>query len=172
MSQTKKVTLSATVAALSAVFLVIGGYLDVFDLTASALASLLVAFVHVEIGKPYDFLVWLITSLVTFLFGSLLWAEYLLVFGIYPILKAYIERLPRGVWIFLKLLFINLMLWSIMAVYEFIFKIPFFVVDKLWVKVGVYFVLNVGFIAYDLFITVLMRFYFERFRNRIKHLLK
>lgn len=174
MRQTKKITLSAMVVALSAVFMVIGGFVEVLDLSVCALASLLVAFVYIEIGSPYTWLVWLCTSLTTFLImpGKMIWMLYLLIFGIYPILKAYIEKLPRGTWLIVKLLFINAIIWVFIFGTELIFGIPFFVVDKMWLKVGVYLVMNVGFVAYDLFITVLIRFYFERLRHRFRNFLK
>lgn len=174
MRQTKKITLSAMVVALGTVFMVIGGFVEILDLTVCALASLLMAFVYIEIGSPYTWLVWLCTSLATFLCfpGGIIWMEYFLIFGIYPILKAYIEKLPRGVWIFIKLLFINAIIWMLIFGVELILGIPFFAVDKLWLKAGVYVIMNVAFIAYDLFITVLVRFYFERLRHRFRNFLK
>ena len=63
MSQTKKLALSATLTALGTVFMVLGGFIEVLDLTVCALASLLVAFVYIEIGAPYYWLVWICTSL-------------------------------------------------------------------------------------------------------------
>lgn len=175
MRNTKKITLSASVVALSAVFMVLGALVDVLDLSACALASLLVAFVFVEIGAPYTYLVWLATSLITFICfpGSAIWLEYLLVFGIYPIIKAYIERLPRWSWLILKLVYGALSVGAVVALFAKITGVPFFEgVDALWLKVGVLLFLVVAFILYDIFLTVLLRFYFERLRNRIKHLLK
>ena len=49
---------------------------------------------------------------------------------------------------------------------------PFFVIDKLWAKAAIYAILNVAFVAYDIFVTVLVRFYLERLRHRFRHLLK
>lgn len=174
MSKTKKITLSAMVVALGTLFMVVGGFVEVLDLSACAIASVLVAFVYIEIGSPYTWLVWLCTSFATFISfsGSVLWLEYLLVFGIYPILKAYIERLPRKFWIFLKLIFVNTVLWLIFAGFEFIFKTSVFIVDKLWVKIGIYALMNIAFVAYDIFVTVMVRFYLVRLRPRFKHLLK
>ena len=162
------------IVALGTLFMVLGGFVEVLDLSACAIASVLVAFVYIEIGSPFTWLVWLATSLSTFISfpGSVLWLEYLFIFGIYPILKAYIERLPRKYWIFLKLIFINLVLWVLFLGFELIFKTSVFVVDKLWVKIGIYAVMNIAFIAYDLFITVMVRFYLLRLRPRLKHLLK
>ena len=174
MRQTKKVTISAMVVALGTMFLVLGAVFDVLDLSACALASLFVAFIYIEIGSPYTYLVWLATALLTFVFfpGSLVWVEYLLVFGIYPILKAYIEKLPRMAWLFLKLVYFNVIIWLIIIASEFVFKIPFFAVDKLWLKAVFYLILNVAFVAYDIFLTVLIRFYFQKLRPRFINFLK
>lgn len=174
MRKTKKITLSAVTVALGTLFMIAGGFVEVLDLSACALASVLVAFIYIEIGSPYTWLVWICTSLLSFICfpGSVLWLEYLLVFGIYPILKAYIEKTGRVLWLPLKLLFANAVLVLVILAFEFLFKIPFFLVDKLWIKVILYALLNIAFIAYDIFITVLVRFYIERLRPRLKHLLK
>lgn len=174
MRQTKKVTISAMVVALGTMFLVLGAVFDVLDLSACALASLFVAFIYIEIGSPYTYLVWLATALLTFVFfpGSLVWVEYLLVFGIYPILKAYIEKLPRMAWLVLKLVYFNVIIWLIIIASEFVFEIPFFAVDKLWLKAVFYLILNVAFVAYDIFLTVLIRFYFQKLRPRFINFLK
>lgn len=174
MRKTKKITLSAMIVALSTVFMVLGAVIEVLDLSVCALASLLVCFVYIEIGSPYTWLVWLCTSLTTFVCfpGSIVWMEYFLIFGIYPILKAYIEKLPRKIWIIAKLLFINAIIWVLIFAVELILGIPFFAVDKVWLKAAIYVLMNVAFIAYDLFITVLVRVYFEKFRPRFKNLLK
>ena len=52
MRQTKKLTLSAMIVALGTVSMVLGAVIEVFDLTAVALASALVAFVYIELGSP------------------------------------------------------------------------------------------------------------------------
>lgn len=174
MRKTKKITLSAMIVALSTVFMVLGAVFEVLDLSVCALASMLVCFVYIEIGSPYTWLVWLCTTLTTFVCfpGSVVWIEYFLIFGIYPILKAYIERLPRKFWLIIKLMFINAIIWLLMFAVEYILGIPFFAVDEIWLKAAIYLLMNVAFIAYDLFITVLVRFYFEKLRHRFKNLLK
>ena len=174
MRKTKKITLSAMIVALGAAFMAIGGLIEVLDLSVLAFASLLVAFVYIEIGSPYTWLVWLCTALASFLLlpGSIIWAEYLTVFGIYPILKAYIEKLKRPMWLPIKLVYINIVLWGLFFAFEIVFDYPIFIYDKLWLKIAVYLIANVAFVAYDLFLTVLIRAYFAKFRNRFKHLLK
>lgn len=160
--------------ALGVVFMVLGAVVDVLDLTACAISSLLVVFVYLEIGSPYTWLVWMCTSLLSFVFfpGKALWIEYLMIFGIYPILKAYIEKLPRKIWLLIKLLYANVTIILLMLLVKLIFKMPLVDSDIPWMLPAVYVIMNVAFVAYDLFITVMVRFYFVKLRDRIKHLLK
>ncbi len=174
MRTTKKITLSGILIALSIALMALGAFVEVFDLTVCALASVIMAFVYIEIGRPYTFAVWLATSLLAFIFftGSVIWVEYFLVFGIYPILKAYIEKLPRFLWIIIKLVYVNLILWLLFLACEFVLGIPFFDDDRLWMKIAFCVLVNVAFIAYDWFITVLVRVYFTKFRHRFSRFLK
>ena len=174
MRQTKKVTLSAMMVALGTAVMVLGAVVEVFDLSVCAIASLLVVFTYIEIGSYYPWLVWICTSLATALIypSSLMWAEYLLVFGLYPLIKVYIERLPKWTWIILKLLYINAVVWGIFLISELLLKIPFFGEETLILKIITYVLINVAFIAYDFFIIIMLRFYYEKIRPRIAKLLK
>ena len=180
MRATKRLTLSAIIVALGAVFMSIGALFPSLDLTAVALASLLMAFVYMEIGSPYTWLVWICTTLAVALlyFGSLIWAEYLLVFGIYPVLKGYIERLGRGLWLLLKLAYANLTLALLALVGEFVIGVPLFSGESIfglapWAVYAILWVaLNFAFLLYDIFINVMVRFYMQKLRPRIKTLLK
>ena len=67
MRKTKKLTLAAMIVALGAAIMVIGAYIGIMELSMGAFASVLMAFVFIEIGSPYTYGVWLCTSLATFL---------------------------------------------------------------------------------------------------------
>ena len=174
MSQTKKITLSALMVALGTVFMVIGAVVEVLDLTVCALSSLLVVFVFLEIGSYYPWLVWICTSLATALLypGSIIWAEYALVFGIYPLVKAYIEKLPKWSWLIVKLVYINAVIWGLFAICELLLGIPFFDAENRIMAIVIYALMNVAFIAYDVFITVMVNFYYIKLRPRFKNFLK
>ena len=181
MKQTKKLTLSAMIVALGTVFMVIGAVIEVFDLTAVALASVLVAFVYIEIGSPYTWLVWLCTALATFLFyqHSPMWLIYLVLFGIYPILKGYIEKLPRIIWWPIKMVFGNaafvVMVYGIKIITGMPFVAPdesFFGITGIYLYIIVWVLLNVAFIAYDFFLDKMVRYYIEKLRPRFRNLLK
>ena len=175
MRKTKKLTLSAMIVALSTAIMAVGAFIDVLDLSALALASVFMAFVFIEIGSPYTWGVWLCTSLTTFIFCQArpeIALEYLFVFGLYPIIKAYIERLPRKFWLIIKIAYANSVIWLLILFVELVTGLPLFTDGRLWLNAIIYVVLNVAFIAYDIFITVLVRFYIEKLRNRFKTLLK
>lgn len=175
MSQTKKITLSALMVALGAAVMILGAVIEVLDLTVCAFASMLVVFIYLEIGSYYPWLVWICTTLATALLypGSIIWVEYLLVFGIYPLIKAYIEKLPRWTWIIVKLVYINAIVLAIFAVSELLFGIPFFEEGVgTGMKIFTYVLLNVAFVAYDFFISTMVRFYYAKLRPRFKKFLK
>ncbi len=180
MRQTKKLTLSAMVVALGTLFMVLGGIIEVLDLTAVALASVLVAFVYIEIGSPYTWLVWICTALLTFILynGSAMWFMYLVLFGIYPIVKGYVEKLPKGAWFIVKLLFANvsflIMVFGVtLLTGAFIDPTEsFFGITGNVLYVLMWLLLNVAFIAYDFFLRVMVVFYMDRLRPRFKKFLK
>ncbi len=174
MRPAKKITVSAITVALGAVIMAVGALFEVLDLTTCCVASLLVMFIYIEIGSPYTWLTWLCTSLAVFLIAParFVWAEYLFIFGIYPILKAYIERLQRPLWLPIKALFFVLVVGGAYLACELLLGIPFFEVEATWMKIGVSAVILIAAAAYDMFLTVLIRFYIFKIRPRIKNLLK
>ena len=160
--------------ALGTAIIVLGAVIEVLDLSVCAIASMLVVFVYLEIGSYYPWLVWICTSLATALLfpGSVIWVEYLLVFGIYPLIKSYIERLPRWSWLIVKLLYINAVIWCLFCISELLLGIPFFDEGGQILAVITYVLMNVAFVAYDLFIVVMVRSYYSKIRPRFKKFLK
>lgn len=166
--------------ALGVLFMTLGAVLSVLDLSCAVLASLLVAFVYLELGSPYTWLVWLATALLAFVFfpGSFMWLTYLLVFGVYPILKGYIERLPRPVWIPIKLVFVNAMM-TVMLLFSEALGLPSFFgdvsgmpFDPRLIYAAMWVLLNVGFFLYDRLIVLLVAWYQQRLRPKLSNLLK
>ncbi len=174
MRSTKKLVLSAILSALGTVILLIGGVLNILDLSAAALASMLMAFAYIEIGSPYTWLIWLVTSLTSALIlpSSLMWVEYLVAFGCYPIIKGFIEKRKRVFWIPLKLLFANAAFAVVILASSFVLGVPYFDEGMLIMNILIYVLTIVTFIVYDLCITACVRFYFAKLRPRFKNLLK
>ena len=180
MRQTKKLTLGAMIIALGVLFMTLGYFVEALDLTVAALLSLTMAFAFIELGSPYTYIIWLATSLLGGLFftASLVWLTYFLIFGIYPILKAYIERAPKWSWIPIKLLVFNAMLIILIFVSQLIVGVPLFSVGEelseyaVYIKVGLYVLCNIAFFVYDVFMTVMIRAYLTRLRHRFSRFLR
>lgn len=178
---TRNLAVSAVLCALGAVVMSLGAVIEVLDLTVSAFGSLLMIFAFIELGSPYTWLIWLVTSAVSALVfpASTVWLLYFVLFGIFPILKGYIERMGRPVWIFLKLLSANaLTALGVLAVI-FIFKLPIVDLEALPFEISPYVLypvlilaLNLCILLYDRFLTVMARFYLARLRARIAKILK
>lgn len=174
MRTTKKITVSAMVVALGAIFLVIGSYISAVDLLFEVVASLLAVFVYIEIGAPYTWLVWLATTLtVAFLPNGITVAGmYFLIFGIYPILKAYIERAPRALWWPIKIVYVNIVVLILALAVRLITGSSMFTSELLIVNVALWVLINVAFVAYDMFITVAVRLYMLKYRKIFTKFLK
>ena len=181
MRNTKKLTLSAMTASLSSVILLLSSFLGMMELTVGAVASLLVVFINIEVKGAYPYLVWAVTSTISLLLfpSKTIGVAYLLVFGIYPILKAYFERLPRPVWWVVKLAYFTVVLVLMILVTEFVLGVSFFEevpntssILQLWMKVGIIALFYIAFVAYDMFITVMIRLYFLKFRDKFKRLFR
>ena len=175
MRNTKKLTLSAMMVALGTVFLLVGANIEALDLAMGAVASVVMVFVHIELGSPYTWLVWLSTATLALLLGTanpLSGAWYLALFGIWPILKGYVERLPRVIWLLPKLLFANLSFAAVIGTWVLIFKISPFAIDAAWLKIAALIVGNLAFIIYDLFVSAVARVYLLKYKDKFSKLLK
>ena len=175
MRTTKKLTVSAMATALGAALMALGAAVEVIDMALAALASLLIIIIIIEVGQPYPWLVWLSTSLITFLLSifmeSTVWLMYF-VFGVFPIIKLYVEKLRRGFWLLLKLVYVNLCIIGLAFALELIFGLPRFETDPLILKVGIYILSNVAFLMYDRLLTLASRIYFEKLRPRFRTFFK
>ncbi len=175
MRKTKKITLSAMMVALGTVLLLVGALFDILDLAMGAVTSIIMIFVFIELGSPYTWLVWLATSLCAFLTGmsnpmAAVW--YFLLFGLYPIIKAYIERLPRKIWILPKIAYAALVFVSVIGLYRLIFGISPFALETKLVNTVILILGAVCFVVYDLFVTAVAKVYLLKYRKRFSKLLK
>ncbi|MBO7176419.1 MAG: hypothetical protein J6W14_03530 [Clostridia bacterium] len=167
MKSTKRLTVTALLAALAVAVLSLGSLIGTLDLTAAALASFLVVLLHVEIGKGWAVLYWAVAALLSLLImpqnsAALFFA----VAGLYPLLKAVLERLPRTLEWALKLLVFGVLLAGYILLAKFVFMIPDAALSgwMLWVLVGT---ATLAFVLYDIAMSRLIIYYGLRLRHRI-----
>ncbi len=175
MRKTKKLTLSALLSGLGTVLLLLGAFIEMLDLAMGAVASVIMIFVYIEIGSPYTWLVWLVTSLCAFLLGTAnpmaaVW--YFLLFGVYPILKAYIERTPRIIWLPIKLVYANAAFAAAAGIFWLIFRISPFALEKEWMIGAIWILGCFAFWIYDRFLSAMARVYLLKYKKRFSKLLK
>ena len=179
MRNTKKLTLSAVTVALGVAFMVIGAVFEPLDLAVACMSSVLVVFVYIEIGSPYTWLVWICTSLISAILypASGMWVAYLFLFGLYPMIKGYVEKTPRAFWWPAKMVFYAVSATALGLTISFILGLPlvegdFFGLPTEILLVALFLIGALAFVMYDIFITSGVRMYYKKLRPKIKHILK
>ena len=173
MKRTKKLTLTALISALSVVLLALGTLSQVLDLSMAAIVSCFVIFFRVEIGGPYPYLFWATTSVCTYLIlpaaggAGLIFA----LLGLYPLLKALLERLsPVLEWTCKMLLAIGL-LTAFIFLAKFVFMMPDAIFSG-WMLPVFFAVALAAFVLYDIALSRMIVYYSLRIRPRIARFLK
>ncbi len=171
--------------ALAVAVMALGALVETVDMAMAALASLTAVLVYLEIGAPYTYLTWIVTTLLMWLIfpQSLMWAEYLLIFGLYPFLKGYIERLPRLLWPALKFVYFNAALLGLVFFMQWLTGVRFIgegadvsmLIDLPFLQTNIPLALavlgiiaNIAMFAYDMFISVVVRLYVAKYRKKFK----
>ncbi|MBR5515639.1 MAG: hypothetical protein IKU52_05505 [Clostridia bacterium] len=162
---TYRIALSALICALCIISLLMGSVITFLDLSLCAIASGIMVFSVIEIGGFYPWLIWAAVSLLSLLllpdkFGALV---FFLFAGYYPMLKRYIEMLPKFAY-FLKLIIFNLCLSCIIFLSNKILGIP---KTEITFSIPVYLICNFLFILYDISLTRMITFYIFKLRDRL-----
>ena len=168
--RTKYLTVSAMLCALGVILLSLGSVIEVIDLTAAVVASMLCIYAVIEIGGFYPAAIWLVTSAL----GLLLLPQkspavfYAFFFGFYPIVKEKFEKLKKPISMVCKLGVFH----GCMAVIGGVFLLfmPGMVdqTAKWWFFLVIYAMALVCFFLYDLALSRLITFYLIRLRNRFR----
>lgn len=179
-SRIKKLTLSAICAALGVVIMYLGSLIEVLDLTTVFMASLLIVFLQIELSGIWPWLAWGVTSVlaVMLLPNKFCAFEYAFFGGIYPLIKYYLEKLPRRLAYALKMVAFNLLFAGVMMVSVWLYgleEITLPVIGTL--SKGGYFIIlfvlgNMIFVLFDHLLTRMIIFYEDRWRARVQRLLK
>lgn len=164
----KRIVVCGALVAFSFIVLYLGCAIEVLDLTMSAIASLLVVVVVIEMGYSYAWLAYVATSILSMVLLPQKTPAifYLCFMGFYPIIKSYVERIGSGLvrWI-VKLIAGNaaiglmFMLMSLFVPNEF---------EGGWILALTYVLALLAFIMYDIALSKLITLYFRMIRERLK----
>ena len=161
----KKISFCAVMSALSIVILLFGSLFQSFDITTAAFASFIVIIVMLEMGGCYPYLLYLSTSTLSFLLlpNKTVAFMYICFFGLYPIAKKYLERLPRIYSWIAKFVVFNLIIGAFYLLMKTMFS-P----EIVQVKIPLILLLNVIFLTLDFAQTLFITAYVRKFRRLLQ----
>jgi len=164
----KKIVVAGVLAALSVIILYLGCAIEVLDLTMSAIVSLLVVVIVIEMGYKYAWMTYIATSILSIILlpqksPAIFYACFM---GFYPIIKSYYERIGSSLlrWV-VKLITGNTAI-GLMFLFMSLFVPEEF--EGGWILAATYVLAIVAFITYDIALSKLITLYFVRIRDRIK----
>jgi hypothetical protein len=131
--------------------------------------------VLLQVGGAYPYMVYLGTSLLTFLFfftmNPILPLAYTLLGGIYPLVHAKMRRLVLPLRLLLKLLWANAVCVGIYFLSLYVFMLED-VAAETWLLIVGLLVYNVTFLLYDAVISRFTRLYFNKIEPLFRRLMK
>lgn len=164
----KKIVVAGVLAALSVIILYLGCAIEVLDLTMSAIVSLLVVVIVIEMGYKYAWMTYIATAILSILLlpqksPAIFYACFM---GFYPIIKSYLERINSALarWV-IKLVVGNAAL-ALMFILMSLFLPDEF--EGGWLMLVTYLLGIIAFLTYDVALSKLITLYFVRIRDRIK----
>ena len=171
MRSTKRIkylTVGAMLSALSVVFLSLGSLVEVLDLTAAILASLLCVYAVIELGGGYPWLIWLVTSILSLLLLPVKTPAlfYALFAGVYPILKEKTERMRRLPCFLVKAVILHVSLGLILLTLKLFIPTALETYGLWWMPWVLYLLCLACFWLYDVALTRMITFYMFRLRHR------
>jgi hypothetical protein len=164
----KRIVVSGVLVALSVIILYLGCAIEVLDITMSAIVSLLVVVIVIEMGYSYAWLTYIASAILSVILlpqksPAIFYACFM---GFYPILKSYIERIGSGLvrWI-IKLIVGNVAIGLMLAI------LLIFIPDEFEggaMLLITYALALAAFVMYDIALSKLITLYFKMIRDRIK----
>ncbi len=163
MKRTKKLALASILTALAIIFLFAGSVLQTLDLSASAIASIVVLISFIELGKKWASAVYVAASILSLVLlpyktAALIFALFA---GYYPILKEPLNRIcPKWLSYLARIVCFNVFI--VIAV--FFFSNLLLTTETTLLKWMIYLVSNLTFVLYDFALERISVTYFRKIR--------
>lgn len=165
--KSKAVASSGMLAALAVVILLLGSLIELLDLSAAAMASLVIMVAVIDLGVGWAVGVYLVSAILSvLLFPKTATVVFAAFVGYYPIIKVYLDKIrPKVLQYATKLILFNAFLYIALRLAEQLLG-----AGNEWSSLGyALFVLgNLTFIVFDFAIGRLSLFYIIKIKNRIQ----
>ena len=164
--RTRKLAASAVLSALGVVLLYLASLFETIDLSITMLVSFLSAFAVEELRGRYPVLIYAVTGILSLLLlpQKFCAVVYLLFFGVYPVARPLLSRLPRLLSFLLKLAMFNLSLLFLVLICRFL--LPELAVEGFGLLLFI--AANGAFIIYDILLSMLLRLYYLKYRKLLR----
>lgn len=166
-SGARRIAFLSMLTALGVVILYVASFIEVLDMSAAVLASLICAIAVIEYGKAAPWLLWGATSALSIILlpnklGALMYAAF---FGIYPVLKEKIERgIARKLWQWVcKVVLFNVAIFVIIMLTKWVVGIEN---EPLILEIAYFLLANFTLVLYDIAMTRMITFYIVKLRKR------
>ena len=174
--KSSSVAMGGVICALCVVVMLSGSIIPAATFCAPALAGALLMAVAVDAGMKQAWTCYGVVALVSLLFvpDKEMALFFVLLFGYYPLLKAYLQRLPGHVMPFCcKLAVFNLAVVAVYSLLLFVFPMPGLVEEfaesQPWMLAVLLVLGNVSFVIYDSALFHVVHLYVRRIRPRLRH---
>ena len=148
MSQSKVIATCGIMAALGVVIMIIGGVLGIGMYVSPLIVGFCLIPIGEKYGRKYQVSLWIVISILSFMLVPNIEQNlmFLCLFGPYPILYPYFQKLPKGIRLIVKLIFFNVV---VIALEMLIMKVLIPEVMAKGLLIGLLIAANVIFICYD-----------------------
>lgn len=165
----RKTALSSLLSALIVVFILLGTFIEMLDITVAAICALIIHIVQIEVKGKYPFLVYITSSILSLIFTPLSTATLYFIgyFGYYPIIKLKMIKFKK----WHRKLICALIFNASMCLLMLLFKTVFALQNEPWqIYVALLVTLNIFFMCFDYLLDVFIFIYFKKIRPKIKFL--
>lgn len=166
-NRSKSVALAGMLSALAVVFLLLGAMVELLDLSAAAMAALVVMVALIELGRGWACGVYAVSALLSvLLFPNTATVAFAMFLGYYPVLKVFLDRIkPRLLQYAVKLLCFNAFLLLTFWLIKLLIGVENEWLDgSLWM---LFLLGNATFAVFDFALALLAPFYIKKIKNRI-----
>lgn len=167
--KTKRLAMSALLAALGVVAISVGSFIQVMDISMAVIASVFGIFAVIEYGGSYPWLIYAVTGVIALVvspYSKEAAAMYVLFFGYYPIIKEKLEKKRRLVSWILKEVIFNIAL-AIMLVASKLLLTAY--ASEPWYMYAAFaFLAEIAFPLYDIALTRVISLYIRKIRPKFR----
>ncbi len=170
IKKSKAIAFSAILTAISVVIMLIGGFLEIFDMASAMLASFCIIFAVIEMGSGYAIGVYSSVSILSFLLlpaktPALFFTSF---FGLYPIVKSLSERTGKVASWIIKFLFFLASVSLTAFIYFKLFVSPDALNEFSKLIIPFILLLVCAFVFYDITLSYSITVYIRNLRKRLR----